>query len=692
MSLVNIRLPISEYQKRFFLEWVLAPEENTYNVSLVYKLSSNLDRESLKCACEAFIKKYRVIHSCYSENGDICYDGNYSIDDIYAEVILDPLIDIEKQIRYFIGKPFNLVKGNLWKFYLFKDLNYSNDYYFILSAHHIVADGTMGKLYTIEIANFYNLAVENKLSEFDFNDLAKSELDKFNKIINFEQAFFTKESLQNARDFWLKFIADIPLNVQLPYKINNIMKLDNNKESGCIYFELDKKQSSLLNSYARKNNTTLFLLLATIYGVIISKYSNQKKLIISYPLNMRPKDYGMVGGCFVNNTLMKLELDCHNTLKSLLNDISNMRKNVRDHQWYLLTNIINDQRNIQNQNLDKYFNVGFGQTVLGGMPLNLNGVVSESKMLQWSQNAIYELELLYEEMGPEQIKFRFSYQKSLFDESLIHDFINSFKNLVNNLIITDNNSTDFDLSKYSVLNKIHYNKIIKEWNNTDKAYPTSKLVQDLFEEQVKRTPDNIALVYEDTKVTYKELNERSNQLAHYLMKAYDISGDDLIALCLDRSEQMLIGILGVLKSGGAYVPMDPSYPDDRISYILNDTRAKVLLTNQIYTSRIDGIIKDGKCTTRMELLDGNEFLLELSKHKKTNPKSIIKSNNLAYVIYTSGTTGKPKGVMIEHNSVINLLLSLNSVYDFTYGNKVSFFTSYVFDVSVSEIFVFFQKS
>ena len=174
----------------------------------------------------------------------------------------------------------------------------------------------------------------------------------------------------------------------------------------------------------------------------------------------------------------------------------------------------------------------------------------------------------------------------------------------------------------------------------------------MFEEQVARTPFAIAVVYEDNRLTYRELNEKANQLAHYLLDIYNIKPDDLIGLCLDRSENMLIAILAALKSGGAYVPMDPSYPDDRIAYIIKDTNTKVVLTNAIYQDRLADI-----------LLESNPGLLSVDQHDAqidscpiSNPLSTTIAGNLAYIIYTSGTTGNPKGVMIEHRGVVNLAI------------------------------------
>ena len=170
----------------------------------------------------------------------------------------------------------------------------------------------------------------------------------------------------------------------------------------------------------------------------------------------------------------------------------------------------------------------------------------------------------------------FNYRTSLYTESTIENLIKTYKVILENIVKSDKETR---LSEIRYLGKEEYTKLVITYNQTEKDYPKDRTVHQLFEEQVARTPDNIAIVYKDIQLTYSELNMKANQLANYLRKTYEIKGDDLIALCLDRSENLLIAILGALKAGGAYVPIDPGYPDDRISFILSDTKAKVLITD-----------------------------------------------------------------------------------------------------------------
>lgn len=223
-----------------------------------------------------------------------------------------------------------------------------------------------------------------------------------------------------------------------------------------------------------------------------------------------------------------------------------------------------------------------------------------------------------------------------------------------------------------------YNKVIYEWNETNKDYLQDQTITQLFESQVKKTPNNVAVVFEDKQLTYQVLNVEANKLARYLQSQVDIKPDTLIALCLDRSVEMIIGILGILKAGGAYVPIDPSYPDKRIQYILGDTKTRILLTQSHLIERLQKITK-----SKSIALDSN---IDQDRKQTTNPPVQSKATDLAYVLYTSGTTGKPKGVCISHLNLSNLVFIQKEKLNIDDRSHVLQFASIAFDASVWEIF------
>ncbi|MFW0740043.1 non-ribosomal peptide synthetase, partial [Flavobacterium sp. T12S277] len=278
----------------------------------------------------------------------------------------------------------------------------------------------------------------------------------------------------------------------------------------------------------------------------------------------------------------------------------------------------------------------------------------------------------------EELMGSVSYAVSLFDKVTIDRFVGHYKHLLAELISAPDNSYD----NIGLLLADEYKEIVYNWNATDKDYPGDKTIYELFQEQAERTPDNIALVYDGEELSYRDLNDRSNQLARYIRSEYqkrtqrELTGDSLIALCLERSLEMIIGILGVLKAGGAYVPIDADYPQERIDYILEDT-GSVLVLSQTHLMMREGLQLPEDKVVAIDLVS-DFYQVEASSNLPQH--SLAK--NLAYVIYTSGTTGRPKGVMIEHAGVVNYINNINNFFSNDIVN-FDFSTNLAFDLSIT---------
>ncbi len=241
-------------------------------------------------------------------------------------------------------------------------------------------------------------------------------------------------------------------------------------------------------------------------------------------------------------------------------------------------------------------------------------------------------------------------------------------------------------TKFKLNNELY--KILYTWNSTSKYFPAEKTITKIFEEQAYKTPHSVAVTFNEIKLTYKELNAKANQLAYYLITLRDIKPDSLIALFMNRSEHMIVSILGILKAGAAYVPIDPQFPDERISYILQDTNTFLVISNNSNLDRLHSIDYFNDYNKMILALDNDIVQKKLNTLNKENPTSIIQSNNLAYVIYTSGTTGKPKGVMVEHKGLVNLIFFLVDKYKLENENEVIvLFANYIFDTSIEQIFL-----
>jgi amino acid adenylation domain-containing protein len=338
---------------------------------------------------------------------------------------------------------------------------------------------------------------------------------------------------------------------------------------------------------------------------------------------------------------------------------------------------------------NKLNSLSFAQTNLQEGNFAFENIRSEP-ILDYGLNLINEVSIEMQHVE-EELHFIVKYDANKIDKELLHNFIQSYNLLMQNLALDLLEAKDDILIKdCNLLDDIEYQKIIYQWNATEAVYPQEKTLQELFEEQVERTPDNIALVYEDKQLNYRELNAKSNQLAHYIRRRCKIEPDDKIALLLSRSEYMLIAILAVLKVGAAYVPIGSEYPAERIQFIIDDVSPKLLLTDEVVRGQtsLNGLWD--KVGIEVTSVNNKETLEKVSKEATNNVKSSCTSSNLAYVIYTSGTTGKPKGVMIEHKGVVNFAAAQAIEFNLKRDTEVRalLYANYVFDAHVWESFAF----
>jgi amino acid adenylation domain-containing protein len=299
---------------------------------------------------------------------------------------------------------------------------------------------------------------------------------------------------------------------------------------------------------------------------------------------------------------------------------------------------------------------------------------------QVKQGLYFELDVKGDE-----IYCRVEYKNSIYDLYLIESLVDGYKELVSSA----KSNLNKNILTIPLLNSEKSKQILTDWNDTSASYPKDKTIYQLFEQQVKKNPDNIAIVFEDQKLSYKELNQKSNQLARFIRAKYkkqnkkDLTPDSLIGLCIERSLDMIIGILGILKAGGAYVPLDPDYPQDRLEYMIEDSHEGLIITQKDILSKagfLDKIHLD-----ELLVIDSDDVKADLLKQSADNLEQVSGPSSLAYVIYTSGSTGKPKGVMLEHDGVINRINWMHKEYGLNKNDKILQKTPFSFDVSVWEL-------
>jgi amino acid adenylation domain-containing protein/thioester reductase-like protein len=665
---IMYKIRLSPYAEVFYNEWLLDPESSRYNIlSADQLLYGNLNVKRLKDILKRYVAEHVLLNSHIQEiNGNLYWVKNSSIK--VLECIISPQ-NTHKLLSY-VSNSFNLTDGEpLYRFKLLKIRE--KVYRFIVVFHHLVVDGiSLNKGLFEEISNYYN----------DDNHVAAHSVEEQIELLtNFTNNLSTKIEQNKIlyNDFWRKRLADIP-SIDLRFlKFARDKKQNTSIEKACnhikeIRFCHEEKITVKVNQIKLKYGITPYGYSHCIFAVLLNKYTGQEKLAVCYPIAIK-EGLDFIYGAQVNLNLMPYHFDENTTIVDLFNQHQEFLKlTVKEEPKYGYCPITEIIQNVESK---KVLDVYFAQAYFRDKCFKFNGITKTKALFEFGIDGITKDMLLFEqEPASDTLNYRVKYDRNTINEELLGNLITNYKKLFSEILedILCGDSKK-QLSTYCLSGQI--GKPIQIQQN----YPQNKTIHELFEEQVRKTPNNIAIIYANTKVTYQELNRKANQLANYLHRNYHIQPDDLVVLCLDKNEHLLIAILAVLKAGGAYVPVAPSYPDSRIRYFLDDTKPKVVLTNKKHQQKLQ--IKDTDVLT----IDTNKMQEILSTENLCNLSIPVSSENLIYVIYTSGTTGCPKGVQQQHNNVMRLFTATNSWYHFTNTDIWTLFHSYAFDFTIWEI-------
>ncbi|HTD40025.1 MAG TPA: amino acid adenylation domain-containing protein, partial [Mucilaginibacter sp.] len=444
-------------------------------------------------------------------------------------------------------------------------------------------------------------------------------------------------------DYWkdkLKWVK--PLNL-----FADSVRPDAEKDSKCsTSFSIDKKLRKQLSQFSDKQKVTLFVTLLSAYKVLLYRYSCQEDICVGNVIcnsKIEPQHQN-----YLNLLPLRTEISDAVSFEELLQRVNATVNDAYKHQnvpFEKLAALITDDADLKSNPL---FQVMF---------VLQNGVALPTAHITRS-----DLTLVIKDNNSE-LKGTIEYNANLYKEDTILRITDHYKILLSSIIANSKRS----IGSLPILTEAEEHILLYDLNNTAFEYPKNKSLVDLFEDQVKKTPDSIAVIFNDLEISYTELNSLSSQFGDYLKKSYQVKPDDLIGLKLERGEWLIVAIIGILKAGGAYVPIDPDYPQERINYMVNDSACKVLVDKE----------------------EIERFEKEQNNYSKENLTGGPKSDNLVYCIYTSGSTGNPKGVLVEHRNVINLIWSQREVYKITPDERVLQFTTVTFDPSAEQFWIAF---
>lgn len=645
-------IPLTLAQKCFY--FINSQKNNksvSYNIPQVFELKGTISIEKLNRAFRKLIQRYEILRTSFVENTyglecEVADDFNFSVKSLHFNG------DLESTILEFLY-PFDLGKGPLIRAGILSMGEL--EHLLILDIHHIITDEASNRILVQELFSLYE-GMELPTPKLQYKDYAV-----------WQQGDYYQNLVQEHKAYWLKqFDGEIPV-LDLPADRPRPMQLSDEASAGRI--KLDKTLSDKIRSLAAAESTTVFNFLLASYNLLLSKLSNQEDIIVGIPVSGRHHvDLERIVGLFVNTLALRNLPKGEQSFKTFLAEIKENTLQALDHQLYPYKALVDELKVTREVNRNPLFDVCF----------NYNQKIEDKERI----NDEFEIELFDMSLqiakfdlildvldSSDEIELSLVGRKDLFDLKTIERYLSYLQLIIDQAVSNPSESLDgiqmLPASERAML--LAYNK-------SDGMEPSSIL--DVFAKQVQQTPDNEAVVFYNQRLTYKELDEQSNQLAHHLI-AKGLHKEVFVGLMFDRSIEMIVSLLAILKAGSAYVPLDPEFPEDRIEYQVKDAKINWVVT----TSNYESSMKKHGCSVVAVDKDKNT----IASYSMEPVDILVKPDSLMYVIYTSGSTGKPKGVVVEHKGLVNTGLSLIRRFNITAADRILQFARITFDASISEI-------
>ncbi|MGH8672245.1 MAG: non-ribosomal peptide synthetase, partial [Burkholderiales bacterium] len=655
--------PLSFSQQRL---WFLDQFElggALYNVVHAWRLQGKLEVQALQNAVDTLVARHEALRTTFvSRNG--------VVSQVIAQTLSIPVqrvegveqARVEALLNEVAQRPFDLQAGPLLRVTLFHiDINHHT---LLLVMHHIVSDGwSMGVLFR-ELSAFYEAFVAGSPPRLP--DLPIQYAD---------YAYWQRQWLQGAElgrqlEYWKQQLADAPQVLELPTDRRRLAAQSYRGARHAIL--LPRALAEALERLGRANGCTLYMTLLAAFYTLLYRYSGQSDMLVGTPIAGRNRTEleGLIG-FFVNTLVLRGDLSGNPLFLELLGRVRHGALQAYSHSDLPFEKLVEELHPSRDLNRSPLIQVMFALQNTPAQAFNLAGLTAIPLEVS-TDIAKFDLTLAITERG-NGLEALFEYDTDLFEPHTLERIAGHFRILLEGMVAQPNKR----ISELPLLTGAERHQLLVEWNNTDVEFPRKATLHRLFEEQAERTPDALAVVFEDRQLSYRHLNQWANHVA-IALRELGVRPDTLVAIHTERSLEMVAGMLGILKTGAAYVPLDPSYPQERLAFMLQDTQAPVVLTQRRLVA--------GVPPSHATLLCLDEIDWETGRGSQDNPTTETTADNLAYVIYTSGSTGKPKGVMVSHRAICNHLFWMQRVFPLTAEDRVLQKTEISFDPSIWEFY------
>ncbi|NIO80385.1 MAG: amino acid adenylation domain-containing protein, partial [Candidatus Aminicenantes bacterium] len=645
-------------QRRFYMLQQLNPESTVYNGPFPMVLQGDIDNKRIAASFERLIRRYEILRTSFEQQ-----DGE-PVQRVHSHVEFE--IDGQRLLPTDFIRPFDLSKASLLR--VGWEKLEEQRYLLMIDMHHIITDGTSSDILTREFTGLYNGESLSPL-KIQYKDFSEWQNERL-----------VQGTLKIHEDYWLKhFSGELPvLNMPTDFPRPMMQSFDGER----IPFELDTTLTRQLRLLMKKTGTTLYMVLMAVFSTLLSWYSGQEDILVGVPVAGRNHaDLEDTIGLFLETLVIRCQPAENKTFKHFLQEVKHTTLTANEHQDYPFSELVKKVATAKTNDLSRnpLFDVMLNVLNQNRTDLEIEGVRITPHPFDAKVSKVdITLEAVEKE---ESIELELEYCTALFKRSTMERFVRHFFNVLKEAV----DISGIRLGDMEIIIEKEKRQILGEFNNTTTKYAANKTFMEYFEIQVEKNPEKTAVIDAENSqyhhVTYRQLNRQANRLAR-LLRNKGVEPDTIVGIMMDRSPWLIVGLLGILKSGGAYLPLDPEYPADRLEYMLNDSRAPFLVTGEEFLEKLS--LSSGPEVIMLE--HGGNDDQSWESEPDTNPAVINQSGNLAYVIYTSGSTGKPKGVMVRHKNLTAYIHAFTREFEIKETDVVLQQGSYSFDAFVEEVF------
>ncbi|WP_293091572.1 non-ribosomal peptide synthetase/type I polyketide synthase [Moorena sp. SIOASIH] len=669
---------LSYGQKALWFLWQLAPLSHAYNRSFPARICSVVDITAMEKVFRVLRSRHPILRTTFPKLGaepiQQVHD-NQELDFLLLDASSWSEDELKTKVVEAHQLPFDLERGPVMRVRWFTRSNF--EHILLLTIHHIACDGWSIDLLIQELPQLYQAqkaGVEPSLPPLKHS---------YQDYVRWQRDLLEGTEGERLWNYWQQQLAGELPALNLP--TDRLRKPIQTYNGASHHFKLSDKLTKQLKELAQSSGATLYTILLAAFQVLLYRYTGQEDILVGSPTSGRTQsEFAGIMGYFVDPVVMRANLSENLCFKEFLTQVRQTVLEALTHQDYPFALLVEKLQPHRDPSRSPIFQVSFALQQLQKSLDIQNMFVNEiEKDVDWAGLKLRPFEIPQQEgqfdltlemvEGSSSVQGTFKYNTDLFDGSTIKRMATHFQNLLSAIV----NNPQQIVSELPLLSAEERHQLLVEWNDTASDYPKEKCLHQLFSEQVEKTPDAVAVLFNQEQLTYQQLNQRANQLAHHLQNL-GVGPEVLVGICVERSLKMVVGMLGILKAGSAYVPLDPNYPQERLSYMLADSGVEVLLTQQ---SLLESLPSH---TAQMVCLDSDWGAIE--QYSGQNLDVGVTSDNLAYVIYTSGSTGKPKGTMILHSGVGNYLSWCTKAYNVADSEGSTVNSSIGFDATITSLF------